>query len=140
VSTLLHATVYAFTQFAECTGTDCKYNGFKKLSAPFTPVPAIITPIFSKTSVALHCRLISLGYLTRFPAVTHAVSTESFLCCFLVLPGSRDIIVGIPTSHGRDDGGVRFRVRYGQEDSRRCRAKSSWPFSLLSITRVKTRP
>jgi hypothetical protein len=23
-STLLHATVYVFTQFAECTGTDCK--------------------------------------------------------------------------------------------------------------------
>jgi hypothetical protein len=24
LSTLLHATVYVFTQFAECTGTDCK--------------------------------------------------------------------------------------------------------------------
>jgi hypothetical protein len=24
LSTLLHATVYIFTQFAECTGTDCK--------------------------------------------------------------------------------------------------------------------
>jgi hypothetical protein len=27
VSTLLHATVYILTQFAECTGTDCKWNG-----------------------------------------------------------------------------------------------------------------
>jgi hypothetical protein len=27
LSTLLHATVYVFTQFAECTGTDCKQNG-----------------------------------------------------------------------------------------------------------------
>jgi hypothetical protein len=24
LSTLLHATVYVFTQFAECAGTDCK--------------------------------------------------------------------------------------------------------------------
>jgi hypothetical protein len=25
LSTLLHAIVYVFTQFAKCTGTDCKY-------------------------------------------------------------------------------------------------------------------
>jgi hypothetical protein len=24
LSTLLHATVYVFTQFADCTGTDCR--------------------------------------------------------------------------------------------------------------------
>jgi hypothetical protein len=29
VSTLLHATVYLVTQFADCTGTDCKQNGIK---------------------------------------------------------------------------------------------------------------
>jgi hypothetical protein len=30
LSTLLHATVYVLTQFAECTGTDCKQNGITK--------------------------------------------------------------------------------------------------------------
>jgi hypothetical protein len=30
LSTLLHATVYVFIQSAECTGTDCKWNGIKK--------------------------------------------------------------------------------------------------------------
>jgi hypothetical protein len=31
LSTLLHATVYVFTQFAECTNTDCKEKGIKKI-------------------------------------------------------------------------------------------------------------
>jgi hypothetical protein len=30
LSTLLHVTVYVYTQFAECTGTDCKWNGITK--------------------------------------------------------------------------------------------------------------
>jgi hypothetical protein len=32
MSTLLHAIVYVFTQFAECTSTDSKYNGIGKKS------------------------------------------------------------------------------------------------------------
>jgi hypothetical protein len=30
VSTLLHATVYVFTEFAECISTDCKLNRITK--------------------------------------------------------------------------------------------------------------
>jgi hypothetical protein len=30
VSTLLHAIAYVFTQFAECTSTDCEENGITK--------------------------------------------------------------------------------------------------------------
>jgi hypothetical protein len=32
LSTLLHAIVYVFTQSAECTGTDCKWNGITKIT------------------------------------------------------------------------------------------------------------
>jgi hypothetical protein len=41
LSTLLHATVYVYTQFAGCTGTDCKWNGItkkKRLSKTFFSV------------------------------------------------------------------------------------------------------
>jgi hypothetical protein len=45
LSTLLHVTEYVFTQFAECTGTDCKQNGFTKITFQF---PTNFTFVFKK--------------------------------------------------------------------------------------------
>jgi hypothetical protein len=35
----LHTILHVFTQFTECTSTDCKYNGIKILSYDTLPLP-----------------------------------------------------------------------------------------------------
>jgi hypothetical protein len=63
LSTLLHATVYVYTQFAECTGTDCKLIGIIRKIKEIIQLNAYSSPSIIRIIKARRMRWV--GHVAR---------------------------------------------------------------------------
>jgi hypothetical protein len=118
LSTLLHATVYGFTQFAEYTGTDCKYicitKKKKEVEVNLRPTVSLLEIFFRQLRV---CYFVA-------PSLTRGRVSNLLYNCFWTLPeqsllgrSPAELTVHILLSHLRllQPGGPGPRIYIPQE-------------------------